>query len=868
MPSVSEQIQNIDSYFSSAHKDTYDTRIRHYFRDISKYYNKEELKSNIFIYYFIISVESCDKKVDVVLSDPNFYFYKNKEQKPQKYISIDEIRKQIKTEFDKTSLEHPHFSAVDYIVIEKYTQDTKNQNRYFLMKTRDFENTFCYVEKIKTTLRTSDVVDIMTILIMSKDNSNSETAKRGGGKLYTDVSVRYRDDDPVYYIQYQLLQRFGLDTYNTIAAMIQDKDKPVPFFTKKNVIIENKETEIIDGINKDFFNNNTITTRFTKICHSDTDQYVADLHNKLKGHIITKELMTEIYDVIANATQIKDLVFGSDNEKALITTYIQLLIEKWIDLYITIELNKELYVSNKSNNTASDNSTKIDEVNNYMITQSSCKIDIIKYQLYLLYYLKSLQKSLNSKDNNENPNNKEDNNEKLNGKLPPIKKPPPNNFVNKIDKQINEKYISESYFRKLQTALNPVAGTLPDLPLLNNTLTGWLKTMNVHDDVIATTINVVNEYISTDAANRNFDTFRNNIQKIGFGNPASDDNANTASSTTTGVSANTSELNQFIPKMLVGLVASTSNPIKGTPTVTNVITPQLNQLESNNKNLRTRIDAINDSETKRNKKPTNNDVKFKTTLGKPSGDKYNNGIKTVNVDNNNKELQVSAETNPNSEGYAETKATTEEEKIERAINGMKNTINESIKNDKKEKITIIKNTLSDTLELIKTADTKPNLVKSKKPVLQSDDYLIEDDNPIDVEVDDDEDEQPTEIDTKPDYNKIKKDAQKIFNDNKEINTKEINKQITDTNQTLGKTYNTTLINEVFNPAKTSIIANIKNANNEITEAIKVAINQINTAIQTANPKHNPEKGTETNNQSKSIIRKNPLGNKVKYNTLV
>ena len=311
MSSVNEKIQNINSYVSFAHEDTYETRIRHYFKDMNRYYKTEndlpELKSNIFIYYFIISVESCDKKVDVVLSDPNFYFYKNKEQKLQKYISIDGIRKQIKTEFDNTSLEHPHFSAVDYIVIEKYTKDAKD--RYFLMKTRDFENTFCYVEKIKTTL--------------SKDNSNSETAKRGGGKLYTDVSVRYRDDDPVYYIQYQLLQRLGLDTYNTIAAMIQDKDNPVPFFTKKNVIIENKETEIIDGINKDFFNNNTITTRFTKICHSDTDQYVADLHNKLKGHIITKELMTEIYDVIANATQIKDLVFGSDNEKALITTYIQ-----------------------------------------------------------------------------------------------------------------------------------------------------------------------------------------------------------------------------------------------------------------------------------------------------------------------------------------------------------------------------------------------------------------------------------------------------------------------------------------------------------------------------------------------------------------
>lgn len=853
MTSVREEIQKKKSYVSFAHKDTYETRIRHYFKDMNIYYNTKndllELESNIFIYYFIISVESCDKKVDVVLSDPNFYFYKKDEQKPQKYQSIETIRDQIKTEFGKTS-EHPHFSAVDYIVIEKYTEATHEPKRYFLMKTRDFENTFCYVEKIKTTLRTSDVIDIMSILIMPKNNSKSGKSKKGGGKLYTDVSVKYSDDDPVYYIQYQLLQRLGLDTYNTIAAMITDNKTPF------NIKYESTKK---DGINTELFNNDTITTRFTKICHSDTDQYVAYLHKKLKKHIITEERMTEIYDKIANSTQIKNLVFDSDNEKALITTYIQLLIEKWIDLYITIELNKELYVSNKLNNTASNN-PKIDEVNNYMITQSSCKIDIIKYQLSLLDSLISLQKSLKPTDNNKIPKIPQ---------LPEIENPL--GFVDFIDKQIKTEYKDESYFHKLKTqfesVLKPVNNN-PDLTAMNNTLMDWLKTMNVQDDVIENTNKVVNEYISTDADKRDFDTFRNNIQNIGFGNPASDDNANTASSTTTGVSANTSELNQFIPKMLVGLVASTSNPIKGTPTVTNVITPQLNQLESNNKNLRTRIDAINDSETKRNKKPTNNDVKFKTTLGKPSGDKYNNGIKTVNVDNNNKELQVSAETNPNSEGYAETKATTEEEKIERAINGMKNTINESIKNDKKEKITIIKNTLSDTLELIKTADTKPNLVKSKKPVLQSDDYLIEDDNPIDVEVDDDEDEQPTEIDTKPDYNKIKKDAQKIFNDNKEINTKEINKQITDTNQTLGKTYNTTLINEVFNPAKTSIIANIKNANNEITEAIKVAINQINTAIQTANPKHNPEKGTETNNQSKSIIRKNPLGNKVKYNTLV
>ena len=839
MSSVNEKIQNINSYVSFAHEDTYETRIRHYFKDMNRYYKTEndlpELKSNIFIYYFIISVESCDKKVDVVLSDPNFYFYKNKEQKLQKYISIDGIRKQIKTEFDNTSLEHPHFSAVDYIVIEKYTKDAKD--RYFLMKTRDFENTFCYVEKIKTTLRTSDVVDIMTILIMSKDNSNSETAKRGGGKLYTDVSVRYRDDDPVYYIQYQLLQRLGLDTYNTIAAMIQDKDNPVPFFTKKNVIIENKETEIIDGINKDFFNNNTITTRFTKICHSDTDQYVADLHNKLKGHIITKELMTEIYDVIANATQIKDLVFGSDNEKALITTYIQLLIEKWIDLYITIELNKELYVSNKLNNTASDNSTKIDEVNNYMITQSSCKIDIIKYQLYLLYYLKSLQKPRPPVAPHR-----------------PIKKPPSNNFVNKIDKQINEKYISESYFRKLQTALNPVAGTPPDLPLLNNTLTEWLENMKVQPGVIATTIKVVNEYISTDAANRDVNTFQENIQKIRFGKPdmtglntekdqstvpaISDETASSDkdNSNTTGVSANAVDMNQFIPKMLLGLVntASTSKPTKGNK----IYVPTKNE------------DVVNTKS-----KPSKNIVKPQTekVFTQPIPPR---NVKTIDVNptENNATQPTSAvsEKGTNIPVKPQVKATLPEEIINRVVDPIKSTI----ESDKNAKIELINTELSNAIKQIE------EYVPSKHPTSDTD-MGIEDleNSSNDTTVSEQEDKNAdTEF-----YDTLKSQANKVFDDNKYINETQLDiaSRMKELHETLNKIH-TNRKNENGNDKKTAnteIKNAIQTANTEIDNAIETANNEIDNAIKKAIEKHKTKKGAETTQEKKTPL--NPVTKQVR-----
>jgi hypothetical protein len=801
---------------------------------MSSYYPTEDdlpkLIDNIFIYYFIISVESCDKNVDVVLSDPNFYFYKNEEQKPQEYISINEIRSRIKPEFDNTVVkEHPHFSPVDYIVIEKYsnetvaktkdakTKDANTEDRYFLMKTRDFENTFCYVEKIKTTLRTNDVVDIMSILIISKDKS-----KKSGGTLYTDVNVNYNDNQTVYYIQYQLLQRLGLETYNTIATMIQNDNT---LFTTK---YKNKE-----GINKELFNNNTITTRFTKICHSDTDQYVAHLHKTLKEQIITEDLMTEIYTEITQYKAQKKQVFESVNEKALIITYIQLLIEKWIDLYITIELNKELYVSNKSNNTASDNSTKIDEVNNYMIKKSSCKIDIIKYQLSLLHSVSSLKPDPTNRDNI---------------KLEQITHTLTDSFVGKIDEQINAKYIDESYFQKLKTQFETIlksdTDTPSDLEKINTTLTAWLNTMKIQEEVITETIKLVNDYLNTET--RDFDTFKTEIQKIGFVKTASDGNVTTSSanSNMTDVSTNATDMNQFIPKMLLGLVYPVSKSTV-TPTVTNNTTQPLKEPQSsentgqtNNGKKKTRAEALQRVANNRQSNATTRLVKSS------NGTNNNNGTTKIPVGDNR--VQSDGEDTTQGikyKGQVATETTSDEEIIERIINHMKNTITESIKEDKKTKIKTITDTLNETLTLINTPDTKPTLVKKKNTGRYISDNISfnEDDDDVDLQGDDGVGEQPTEIDAKPDYDKIKKNAEKIFNKNRTINEADIESKIEVATTALNKTsVNKESIKKQIDSAKQSIDAKITNANNEINETIQKAKTQIDDAIENAKKKVNKD----------------------------
>ena len=808
----------INSYFSDAHNDTYETRIRHYFKNMSTYYtNKSDLSNltdNIFIYYFIISVESCDnnKKVDVVLSDPNFYFYKNEQQKPKEYQSIDKIREKIKSEFVNTLLKHPHFSPIDYVVIEKYTNDATTNDRYFLMKTRDFENTFCYVEKIKTTLRTSDVVDIMTILIMSKDTSSPP---RGGGKLYTDVSVQYKDDDPVYYIQYQLLQRLGLDTYNTIAKMIQDNK---PFTTKYT-----SSHKTTDGINKELFNNNTITTRFTKICHSDTDQYVAYLHNTLKEHIITEELMIQMYNAIIRDFKTKTLVFDSYNEKALIITYIQLLIEKWIDLYITIELNKELYESTKIMNNEST------DVNNYMINQSSCKIDIIKYQLTLLYYLLSLQKSLNSKTINE--------------KLPKIEYPPDNNFVNKIDDKIKKSYSNESYFHKLKTqfenVLKPDTGTTTDLTDMNDTLTAWLKTMKIQEDVIEQTIKVVNSYMNpTQPETRNFDTFKTDILKIQFGktdmtsvNTETDQSTVNAISdeTATGVSANAVGINQFITQTLVGLVYTASI----------------------SKTTEDKIDTSKKGKvgTTAQSKPAKTGTKTHTRENVTQPITPRN-VKTVDIIS--KENKVVGPTSDVSETVKNivkqpVKATSPEEIIQRIVDPIKS----KIEADKNTKIELIKADLSKVKTQIEEHIPIKRLTDSDTDIEVED---LDNSSDIDNDTTVSEQEEDKVADTKF-YQTIKSQANERFDKNKHIDETllEINKQMTKLKETLNEIHiNRKPENEkAIQTAKKEIIEAINAANQDINEAIKTANQDIDNAIETAINKHKTEKDTKPPQEKKT-----------------
>lgn len=844
------------SYMQYANTDLNSQRISYYFDNKDKIIDKtktdkeniKEIQNNIFIYYFIISIELCKNNsntetntntdnVKIILSDPNLYFYKTSTTKSEKYyMTIDEIQNKIKTEFTKNNEVDTDNTLIDYIVIEKYTEQkvgkpNPQEKRYTLMKTRDFENTFCYVEKIKTSLRSTDVKKIMSILM---DSDTQDT------KSFTDIQNTVVDNS-----MYQILQRIGLETYNTIADHVMNT--PGFIINQSHEQTQEPNPNKPHELNKSLFEKTIITERFTKICLSDTNNYVSTLHNEIKRGVMTNKvesnidinIMNEIYNNITGnfgnvvgEHNINDKLFNTQFKKALLITYIQLLIEKWIDLYITNQLNEELISNDKS----TDHETKL---LSYMIKQSNCKIHIIKYQLSLLYTLTHEQKLKDL----ENKNNG----------LPTQKTG--NNLVYHIDRRITHIYEKKTHFKTLKAQLKDIIdnNSLKDKQLteMNITLAKLLNNMGLPNNDKIVKIGKIwkaLEQFITDTKQRTVNNpiavFNTTITEILSRNTTTDSNGSAINNNNTDAN-NTSNnqpnnVNLFIIQVLSRLVSTveTSGHNKQKARLVATGNPRGEPVNSDKSPSLVSLHKILNSENSENPENLKKIKNRQEVMSKSIVGQLLNQTPAINTNSkNNAETPIN-----NTKSIPPTTQVSQED-----LN--KNSITSIIK-PMEDKFVKIQEKINKETELKKTEiedKTKNILRRIKLSILGKDD------------------------DYKTDYNimkhVIKRDPAKFLNISKEISDgiqEEINEIIKTTNNSLEiykkneQTETTKAIVQRINVVNESITNTIQTANSEIQKAIEDAINEINIAIEAAITKRHQKnntkpKSTENTKGPKTIL---------------
>jgi hypothetical protein len=216
--------------------------------------------------------------------------------------------------------------------------------------------------------------------------------------------------------------------------------------------------------------------------------------------------------------------------------------------------------------------------------------------------------------------------------------------------------------------------------------------MKIQRDVIDETIKVVNSYLNPDPSEpRNFDTFQKEIRNIRFGktdmtgvNTEKDQSMIQESSDepTTGNLSNAVDMNQFISKMLVGLVytASKTNPIE-------------DKIDTSKKGK--------DGTTAKSKlAKTGTKTHTRENVAQPITPR---NVKTINIiSKENKVVEPSSDVSETVKNIVKqpVKATSPEEIIKRAVESVVDPIKSTIEADKKTKIEMITKNLTEYITKI------------------------------------------------------------------------------------------------------------------------------------------------------------------------
>jgi hypothetical protein len=300
-------------------------------KPLSSIFSSETNNPQLFMYYLVESADNClntnnepfkdqnqntPSTQSVILSYPRLYLNSNK--RVFSWIPYDKIIPENNNRQSNTLI------TTHNIIIENPHATT--DARYSKMDIHDFEQQFVYVEKIKTSLTNAEMDSLI----------NHD--KQSGGDF---VDIHYKnnnltpniDNKITDYMPYELLQKLGIDRFNE--------------FQIKNVSGQSvNETSIQEYINilqekmKQNDNQKNIYRYIHQYTDSTTDKYFLFLSNA-----ITDELL--------KSDNIKNIITGTiiESEKPNITIVkilcVWLLIEKWIDLYITKKFNTSTFIVNQ-----------------------------------------------------------------------------------------------------------------------------------------------------------------------------------------------------------------------------------------------------------------------------------------------------------------------------------------------------------------------------------------------------------------------------------------------------------------------------------------------------------------------------------------